>query len=198
MSAILDQHNNYAVQHAQRRAKPDPSQRKIVNRESRGDLLKEDNRESGPSGVAGAARPETKDVEAARGETPRRNCLGRMRKRFKWLYKKLGLKHLTPFVIITIYSIVGAAIFIGLEKPNDLELKEAKVRSVVKARKELLLGIEEAYKDPAWEVPKRKTRLAQLLDYYEETIEFSVSNETIWTFWNSVYYCGTLYTTIGW
>jgi len=138
-------------------------------------------------------------VEAAKQhpDRPKRTWLSRLRKRFKWLYKKLGLKHLTPFIIITIYSIIGAAIFIGFERSNDLELKEAKVRQVMKARRELLVGIEEAYEDPAFEVPKRKTRLAQLLDYFEESVEFSVSNQTVWTFWNAVYYCGTLYTTIG-
>ena len=43
----------------------------------------------------------------------------------------------------------------------------------------------------------RKKALEEAIDNYEQKLDFSVKNESQWTFMSAMYFAGTLFTTIG-
>ncbi|XP_043469261.1 TWiK family of potassium channels protein 7 isoform X2 [Leptopilina heterotoma] len=124
-----------------------------------------------------------------------------------WLYEKVSswskrwFTHIFLFVIVLLYSIAGAMIFVTVEGTQ-----ESKFRSDMrKFRNETLSAIKDlnednsSLKDPQiW-----KGKASNLLSNYEEKLfQFYKSGlmdkkEKVWTFWNAVFYCGTIYTTIG-
>ncbi|XP_051157223.1 TWiK family of potassium channels protein 7 isoform X3 [Leptopilina boulardi] len=124
-----------------------------------------------------------------------------------WLYEKVSswskrwFTHIFLFVIVLLYSIAGAMIFVTVEGTQ-----ESKYRSDMRQfRNETLSAIKDlneddsSLKDPSiW-----KGKASNLLTNYEEKLfQFYKSGlmdkkEKVWTFWNAVFYCGTIYTTIG-
>ncbi|XP_067210418.1 uncharacterized protein [Linepithema humile] len=123
-----------------------------------------------------------------------------------WLYEKVSswsrrwFTHIFLFVIVLLYSIAGAMIFITVEGTHE-ELLHFNIR---KERNKTLDVIRELCNDSvlASNTEFWKGRAAdELMKYEEHLYEFfkrgvTDRGEKVWTFWNAVFYCGTIYTTI--
>ncbi|XP_076240501.1 uncharacterized protein LOC143183015 isoform X2 [Calliopsis andreniformis] len=124
-----------------------------------------------------------------------------------WLYEKVSswskrwFTHIFLFVIVLLYSIGGAMIFVTIEGTNE-DVVHFNIR---KERNKTLTIIRELWND---ELLARNSELwngqarNELMKYEEHLYEFYKRGATdrgqkVWTFWNAVFYCGTIFTTIG-
>ncbi|XP_076481138.1 uncharacterized protein LOC143303673 isoform X2 [Bombus vancouverensis nearcticus] len=123
-----------------------------------------------------------------------------------WLYEKVSswsrrwFTHIFLFVIVLLYSIGGAMIFVTIEGTNE-DMAHGNIR---KERNKTLTTIRELCDDQVlasnpelWNGRARN----ELMEYEEHLYEFykrglTDRGEKVWTFWNAVFYCGTIYTTI--
>ncbi|XP_071170980.1 uncharacterized protein [Mytilus edulis] len=108
------------------------------------------------------------------------------------LYK--GLKSLTGLIILLVlYNIIGAVIFVELEAPYEKKM-------VIKEKPEhkelilLLTNITVALSNSEFETLRNKT--FDLINQYGfENMEGK--SESTWDFWKALFFCATIYTTIG-
>lgn len=119
------------------------------------------------------------------------SLFGRCTKTFSKLLSKS--KSLTPFLIVFIYSLIGAGMFIALERSYDLEkrsLKQAEIETARNSTIAIILNLT----SPSTNMD---IYLMEAIIAHEEAVGFSHSEDTVWTFWNAILYAGTIYTTIG-
>ncbi|XP_031370920.1 uncharacterized protein LOC102681269 [Apis dorsata] len=106
-----------------------------------------------------------------------------------WLYEK-----------VCVISIGGAMIFVTIEGTNE-EVAHGNIR---KERDKTLITIRELCNDQVlatnsdlWNGRARNELMKyeeHLYDYFKRGL--SDHEQKVWTFWNAVFYCGTIYTTI--
>ncbi|KAK2575321.1 hypothetical protein KPH14_008167 [Odynerus spinipes] len=121
-----------------------------------------------------------------------------------WLYEKVSswskrwFTHIFLFVIVLLYSIAGAMVFVTVEGTHE-DILHFNIR---KERNRTIETIRQLWDDEEdgerWKGGARN----ELMKYEEHLYEFYKRGVTdrgqkVWTFWNAVFYCGTIYTTIG-
>lgn len=124
-----------------------------------------------------------------------------------WLYEKVSswsrrwFTHIFLVVVALLYSIIGAMIFVTVEGTHEesgrFDLRQKRNNTLEKIR---------GFCDDsvlATDLHSWKGRAAAELEEYENDLyEFfkrglTDRGQKVWTFWNAVFYCGTIYTTIG-
>ncbi|CAL1673520.1 unnamed protein product [Lasius platythorax] len=124
-----------------------------------------------------------------------------------WLYEKVSswsrrwFTHIFLFVVVLLYSIAGAMIFVTVEGTHE----ESGRFDIRKKRNDTLEMIRGFCDDSvlASDLHRWKGRAAEeLMEYENDLYEFfkrglTDRGQKVWTFWNAVFYCGTIYTTIG-
>ncbi|KAK9717805.1 hypothetical protein QE152_g23541 [Popillia japonica] len=127
-----------------------------------------------------------------------------------WCYNKLShlsrrwFTHFFLTIVIVIYTVGGALIFIQIEGSHE----KAVVTDLRTKRRELLI----MFRNLSLTVPEEKSmgewlgegsrKLQEfeqdVIDWYNNFKLLRTSEEgEKWTFWNTVFYCSTIYTTIG-
>lgn len=124
-----------------------------------------------------------------------------------WMYAKVRawsrnwFTHIFLFLVVMSYSVIGAVIFVAVEGTHE-EQEQADLR---RERYALLRQLRELTRDPVlaeddgmWE-----GRAVAEMHQFETTLYQSFKHgvtpkqTNVWSFWNAVFYCGTIYTTIG-
>ncbi|XP_061517922.1 potassium channel subfamily K member 18 isoform X3 [Anopheles gambiae] len=128
-----------------------------------------------------------------------------------WMYTKITkwsrkwFTHFFLFLILFLYSVAGAALFVAVEgtheKKMETNVNHAK-RMLAKNLRILALDREKLENpDPdIWEgraINLVEEYSAVLYQSYKEGSFENKQNKKTWSFWNAVFYCGTIYTTIG-
>ncbi|XP_052873262.1 uncharacterized protein LOC128278574 [Anopheles cruzii] len=127
-----------------------------------------------------------------------------------WMYTKITrwsrnwFTHIFLFLMLFLYSVAGAALFIAVEgtheKKMETNVNHAK-RILAKNLRILALDREKLENpDPdIWEgraINLVEEYSAVLYQSYKEGSFENKQNKKTWSFWNAVFYCGTIYTTI--
>ncbi|KAG7200627.1 hypothetical protein KM043_001183 [Ampulex compressa] len=124
-----------------------------------------------------------------------------------WLYEKVSswskrwFTHIFLVVIVLLYSIAGAMIFVTVEGTHE-QITHHNIR---KERNKTLDEIKELWEDEVLSSNSElwKGKASNVLIAYEKNLYeyfkhgLTDHGEKVWTFWNAVFYCGTVYTTIG-
>lgn len=109
-----------------------------------------------------------------------------------------AVKSLTGLIIILVlYNIIGAVIFVHLEAPYEREEAEESRRELQSKHKNLirvLTNITYSLNSTEFETLRNDTEVL-ISEYKAENNK--THTETSWDFWKAMFYCGTIYTTIG-
>ncbi|KPJ05196.1 TWiK family of potassium channels protein 18 [Papilio xuthus] len=118
--------------------------------------------------------------------------------KLKWLSKK-WFTHLLLLVCLSAFSIVGGIIFTALEASSEQKY-DKRLSQIRRDAAITIIGItnnKTAFEDTIASI------VIYLKDYennYSDCMKHLNDNDTVkntWTFWNSVFYAGTIFTTIG-
>lgn len=114
----------------------------------------------------------------------------------KQLYIRLGIKHVIPFLILLLYSVAGGAAFYYIESVNEEKRLLQRAEILTYARRQL--------QERVWELHVENfTRnrvlqyAAEALEWYENYTSINMQTDIQWDLWGAIFYCGTIYTTIG-
>ncbi|XP_063834746.1 potassium channel subfamily K member 18 isoform X3 [Ostrinia nubilalis] len=128
-----------------------------------------------------------------------------------WFVNKLKIlskrwfTHLFLTLCLVLYSVMGAAMFYALEGPNEKQ-EQTKVVNITigdvrRDASERIHGLLQENQDYSQTNATELLKLIELkLEEYEANYtDFvnNVKNKKTWTFWNCMFYAGTIYTTIG-
>jgi hypothetical protein len=118
---------------------------------------------------------------------------------FKKMYRIFS-SHLGLFFILVIYSFIGAAIFQALEGPHETQEKY----DIVEMRENIISDLWADSQNDTWDQGNWSAHLREALKDYEGQLHTafahginSDSEERVWDFWGSMFFCATIYTTIG-
>lgn len=111
---------------------------------------------------------------------------------FGTVYK--ALKSLTSLtIILVLYNIIGALLFVYIEAPFENE-EIAAMKSDHEHWIRVLSNITSALKGPEYDILRNETE--SFLARYEMESR-KLDQRKSWDFWKALFFCGTIYTTIG-
>ncbi|KAL1492080.1 hypothetical protein ABEB36_012575 [Hypothenemus hampei] len=128
-----------------------------------------------------------------------------------WLYGKFKLlskkwfTHCFLIIVMILYTVGGAVIFLTVEGQNETKLIERDIELQVKELLDELrrksLSVPEQFSEKEWsgEAARRLIQFEKkiTLAFQQHPLVVSHTSGRVWTIWNAVVYCSTLYTTIG-
>ncbi|KAK3912851.1 TWiK family of potassium channels protein 18 [Frankliniella fusca] len=123
-----------------------------------------------------------------------------------WLHGKVSswsrrwFTHIFLFLVVFAYSLLGALIFVAIEGTNEERYRV----QIHEERADFLKSVYSLAKNPAlvdnqkfWEADadhELEKFVTKLREHFKNGED--LRKDKIWTLWNAVFYCGTIYTTI--
>ncbi|CAK5087012.1 unnamed protein product [Meloidogyne enterolobii] len=137
-----------------------------------------------------------------RGDTVRRflrdpKLIGQIAKD---IYQKWHIKHLIPLFFVLVYMIIGAFLFLWLEEAAEKERIAKRNLEYEKERRLFIKRMEEILLDRSsrGDILKRREQVEEAVDHLRITLSIDpLPRLPEWSFTNSMYFAGTIFTTIG-
>jgi hypothetical protein len=123
-------------------------------------------------------------------------CCAKVKNGFDHVYQRL--KSLTgSIIVLVLYNIIGAVIFVQLEAPYERE--EVTVAKITFDSQHadlirFLNRVTTTLNNTEYEALKNDTE--SFISQYKADIN-QTDHTIVWTFWKALFFCGTIYTTIG-
>ncbi|KAL7071322.1 hypothetical protein ACQ4LE_009236 [Meloidogyne hapla] len=137
-----------------------------------------------------------------RGDTVRRflrdpKLIGQIAKD---IYQKWHIKHLIPLFFVLFYMLIGAFLFLWLEEAAEKERIAKRNLEYEKERRLFIKRMEEILLDRSFrgDILKRREQVEEAVDHLRITLSHDpLPRLPEWSFTNSMYFAGTIFTTIG-
>lgn len=153
-------------------------------------------------GVDTTGVPVTDVVDGDNGAKPvtKKSIKTEIKLFFKAVYR-VSKSLLGLVLMLVVYTVVGALIFVAIEAPNEAHYKS----NVMEIRRNMvskLLNSSQHLKHQdtlAWGNDTEQLLLnyeKQIMEAYKNGIN-TPSDMQVWNFWGALFFCGTTYTTIG-
>lgn len=133
-------------------------------------------------------------VDAAPSAPP--SAISRFKRFCRRLYRKFGMKHMITLFMVIIYTIIGAAAFLHLEKAHDEKRLEDEYAAYELGRREFARNLSDYVRANPTSIDN-VTDLERFIEEYDEKRALKPSTDSVWNFWHAMYFAGTIYTTIG-
>uniref|UniRef100_A0A915P8T5 Potassium channel domain-containing protein n=1 Tax=Meloidogyne floridensis TaxID=298350 RepID=A0A915P8T5_9BILA len=118
----------------------------------------------------------------------------------KDIYQKWHIKHLIPLFFVLFYMIIGAFLFLWLEEAAEKERIAKRNLEYEKERRLFIKRMEEILLDRSsrGDMLKRREQVEEAVDHLRITLSIDpLPRLPEWSFTNSMYFAGTIFTTIG-